>query len=180
MTITLCGYKSSGKSTVAAAYSRLFSYDLIDTDDLITQDYFAHHGQQQTISQIYNRLGAVAFRALEVKLIQRIQPTTKTIIATGGGAVLEKNTVAHLKSLGKIIYLQVEYNTLYERLLAADTLPRFINQDNKTSDLKHYLRSRDTIYSNISDIIIDTSNRTIEDIASSIHQLYNNRHSHGE
>jgi shikimate kinase len=180
MTIILCGYKSSGKSTVAAAYSQFFSYDLIDTDSLIIQYYDAHHGQKYAINQIYDVLGAVAFRQLEAKLIQSIQITKKTMIATGGGAVLEKNTVAHLKSLGKIIYLQVEYNTLYERLLAADTLPRFINQDNKTSDLKHYLLSRDTIYSNISDIILNTTNRTIEEIASTIHQIHNNRHYHGE
>jgi shikimate kinase len=180
MNIILCGYKSCGKSTIAKAYSQSFSCRYIDTDSLMIEIFQSNHGQQCTIAEIYNALGALKFRQLEADVIKNMNQTSNAIIATGGGAVLEKNNVKHLKSLdkiGKIIYLQVNYNTLYERLLAADNIPSFINKNNQEKDLKNYLISRDDVYKNISDYMINITHQTIEEIISIIHQY---RGHHGQ
>jgi len=72
--------------------------------------------------------------------------------------------------LGKIIYLRVDHDKLYDRLLTADNLPSFISENKKEIDLKNYLISRDDIYKGVSDYVINTSDKAIEEIISIIHQ----------
>ena len=170
MNIVLCGYKSCGKSTIAKAYSQSFSCRFIDTDSLIIEKFQSSHGQQCAIGEIYSAVGELKFRQFEADVIRNISKAENAIIATGGGTVIDDSNVEYLKSLGKIIYLQLDHDKLYDRLLKAVNIPSFINENNKESDLRNYLVSRHDIYKGISDYMINISAKAIEEIISIIHQ----------
>ena len=55
----------------------------------------------QPVSTIYQTQGEKKFRALESAAIQALD-VTKTIISTGGGALLDDANAKHLKILGKL------------------------------------------------------------------------------
>ena len=170
MNIVLCGYKASGKTTIGQACAKQFHCNFIDTDDLIIAAFKVSKSLSYLISEIYQEIGEENFRQLESDSISNITQITNTIIATGGGAVMNPNSVRHLKSLGKLIYLYVSPKILCARLLANKQVPSFINPENKEHDLRDYLNSRNTLYQNIADHTIDTDDKTIEEIVSLIDQ----------
>ena len=94
----LIGFKRAGKTTLGRKMAAHWGLKFIDTDDLIAPDcrlFFEENGEE-------------AFRAKERSVIQNLRGIQHTIIATGGGAVLDKESAAHLKQLGRIFYLFVD------------------------------------------------------------------------
>lgn len=177
MNIILCGYKSSGKTTLAKAYSDNFGYEYIDTDKLMLDELSRDSEQYGTIGDVYRKLGEVSFRMLEFKVIQKIQNIKNTIIATGGGTVLNTDNVALLKSYGVIVYLNVNKVILANRLVKLQNLPGFIDSTNKDDNIKSYLNSRDHIYQLVSDYSINIHDESIQELISLLHQY---RCQHGQ
>ena len=175
MNLILCGYKSSGKTTVGQAYARTYDYQFIDTDDQMMQAFQAAENPCHTISDVYSALGATAFRTLEANIIQQITPSTRTVIATGGGAVMAPESAQHLRSLGTVIYLYIEHAALYDRLLQSPKTPRFIDKNNKADDLKKYVTSRHDAYQTIAQYTVNTTGKSIPDIVSEVHNLMDTR-----
>ena len=83
MNMILCGYKASGKTTLARAYSHLYQCAYIDTDDLIV-DFFESISEVRTsIQDIYSMLGEQLFRIMEYEVLQTIEKVDDAIIALG-------------------------------------------------------------------------------------------------
>lgn len=161
MNLILCGHKASGKTTLAKTYSQAFNYDYLDTDALILNSQTTH----STIPNLYRALGETRFRALEARCIQTIKTPHNTIIATGGGSVIDTNNTTHLKSLGPIIYLDVLESVRAMRLKTQDTA------------LKTHISQRDAIYPRIADYVLDATHQSIKQL---ITELHNYRCHHGE
>ena len=171
MNIILCGYKASGKTTIGKACAKHFNCNFIDTDDLIIAAFKARTGLSYAISEIYREIGEEDFRQLEADSIRRIGKITNTIIATGGGAVVDPDNVIYLKELGKLIYLYVAPDVLSARLSANNEIPSFINPDHKDQDLAAYLKSRNAIYQKIADYTLATNGKTLQEIIDLIDQV---------
>ncbi len=163
MHIILCGHKASGKTTLAKAYSETFGYDYLDTDTLILDAETTH----TSIPSLYRALGEADFRALEARTIQAIQPfTTPTILATGGGSVLDAANVAHLKSLGRLIYVEVAQHIREARIKPASTAIAITNKN-----------ARERIYQRVADLTLDASHQPISTLITTLHHM---RCHHGE
>lgn len=173
MNLILCGYQGCGKTTIGQKFCEQNNYDFIDTDQLICQQ------QQQTcIKAIHKTLGEHEFRDVENKVIHAINTSNNTLIATGGGAVVKPSNVKRLKELGKIIYLYLEPNAIYSRILQRGALPHIFRKSTLQQDFKRYIDSRKTLYQSIADHIIDTTNRSVDDVVRLIQELL--RDSHGK
>ena len=97
--ITLIGMPSSGKSSVGRALARLTGRPFLDTDEMLTarfgmsiKDYFATNGES-------------AFRAEEKKAVAEAAAQSGTVIATGGGVVLDHENIEALRQNGPIVFL---------------------------------------------------------------------------
>ncbi len=170
MNIVLCGYKASGKTTIGQAYAAKYGCDFIDTDALIIENFKMIAGDEFSIGEVHEAVGEAEFRKLEAKAVKIISKAADSIIATGGGGVMDSVNVKHLKSLGRLIYLHVDRQVLYERLSKNANFPSFINIKNKEDNLEEYLSSRDDVYQKVSDCVINTNGKTIEEIMSLINQ----------
>lgn len=142
MNLILCGFKNCGKSTRGRLLAEEKGYTFIDTDHLIEANY----QNKLSIPEIYEKYGETEFRRIEKMVIHSLQDIENTVIATGGGSVLDPENVEHLKKLGKLIYLKTDKEILKQRLLN-NRLPEFLKNFDAVYDY------RTTIYEKIADEI---------------------------
>jgi shikimate kinase len=142
--IILCGFKSSGKTTLGKKISEKTGLHFIDTDDLVSQNCRALY------------LHSVeAFRDIEREVIAALADFQNCVIATGGGAILDPANVKILKALGKIFYLRVPKEELKKRILI-DPLPAFLDPSDPEGSFEQMYQERLGIYESIADHIVDS------------------------
>ncbi len=171
MNLILCGYHCSGKTTIAKAFSIKYDYHYIDTDDLV-----ARAKGLKDSRAVHTLLGEEDYRSFEKSIVHSLKDINNTIIATGGGVLLNSENTHHLKTLGKIIYLYVETETLRQRILEKKSLPNFIRESSFDEDFKRYIDSRKTLYDSEADIKLNVTEKSVEEILSLINQY---RSDHG-
>jgi len=166
----LCGFKSSGKSTLARKIAERLQITCIDTDSLISDDCRA----------LSLKIGEKAFRLLEKKAIHALSrmpaiKKKKAVIASGGGAILDPENVALFKKMGKLVYLQVEKEELKKRLLQ-NPLPSFFDPQDPEGSFEKMYAERAPIYEQAADCIV----RSEEELWQVIHSEKLFASSHGE
>lgn len=159
MNIILCGYHCSGKTTIAKAFSQKYHYQFIDTDDLISQEMGVSESREA-----HTLLGEHDFRALEKNIVHSIKDIKNTIIATGGGVLVNSDNASHLSTLGKIIYLHLDPAVILARILEKKSFPNFIRESSIDEDFKRYIDSRKGLYDSQSDITLNTTGKNVEEI----------------
>ena len=107
--IILIGMPGSGKSTIGVLLAKAVCMNFLDSDLLIQRR------EKMPLKKIINTYGNEYFAECEEKAILSIRQRGQ-VIATGGSAVLHPAAMEHLKSLGKIVYLDVAFPELKRRL----------------------------------------------------------------
>lgn len=132
MNVILFGFKSCGKTTLGKMLATRMNRPFIDTDEMLEMIYFEQTGEQTPFRQIYKAIGEEKFRALESKVVILLQNTQHSIIALGGGLILNPKNAASLAKLGQLVYLKVSKETVKRRVLGKE-LPSFLDpKDPKT------------------------------------------------
>lgn len=157
MNIVLCGMMGSGKTTIAAALSEMYSLERVDTDEIIVSRYGA-------IDKIFASFGEEYFRNVETEVVKEVASMSdNAVISLGGGAVLRTENVENLKRTGKIFYLRTTADTIIKRLKGDNTRP--LLQGNLEERVHSVLSVRSGIYEGVADIIVDTDGLTPEELA---------------
>lgn len=107
--LILIGMPGAGKSTIGVILAKTLAMDFLDSDLVICRE------TGRTLQNILDRDGQDAFLALEAEIVSNLHPT-RTVLATGGSVPMEEAAMAHLKGLGKVIYLKVTLEELERRL----------------------------------------------------------------
>ena len=107
--LVLIGMPGSGKSTVGVILAKMTARGFVDTDVLI-QTF-----QNQRLQDIVDTGGHIALRAIEEQVICGIS-IKNHVIATGGSAVYSDPAMNHLKSDGTIVFLDVGFDEISNRL----------------------------------------------------------------
>ncbi len=162
--IILIGMPGAGKSTVGVLAAKALGYTFLDTDLLLQAR------QGMLLQTILNIRGIEAFLSAEEAAIREIS-CGKTVIATGGSVVCEPSAMAHLKSLGKIIWLRVPLPELSKRL--SDISTRGIALE-PGETLKDLFQSRSPLYQKYADITVVASGQRLEEtVAMLLRELAN-------
>lgn len=157
MNIILIGMPASGKTTVGKALAEKLSKSFVDTDALIVE------AAGKPIPEIFAQSGEKAFREMESNVIFEISKANKKIIATGGGAVLNKKNIDNLKGNGRVYFI----NRPLDMLITTNDRPLSSNR----ADLEKRYNERYSLYTEYADVIIDGSG-TIEAVAQRIEADY--------
>ncbi len=139
--IVLIGMPSSGKTTLGKALAKELNFDFVDTDDLITKK------EKMEITEIFAQKGEEEFRKIESEVIKEISSLQGSVIATGGGAVLNSRNTELLKENGVLIFLDRNI----ENLITTDSRPLSSNK----ADLQKRYNERYNIYRQSADFIIN-------------------------
>jgi shikimate kinase len=108
--IFLTGFMGCGKSTVAPPLSRILGFGCFDMDVEIERRAGA------TISSIFTRRGEPFFREMERNVLFETAGRTSLVVALGGGTIADERNCAFVKSAGLLVYLSVDFETLFGRL----------------------------------------------------------------
>ncbi len=109
MNIILIGMPGCGKSTVGVVLAKALGMDFVDTDLIIQRS------RNMRLHQIIEQLGDEGFRVLENEVLSSID-TDNHVIATGGSAIYGTGAMEHLRAIGTVVYIRLEYEQVEERL----------------------------------------------------------------
>lgn len=140
--LLLCGFKGSGKSYFARKLSLLLNRPYIDTDALIEQQYAL------PCREIALEIGQIRFRLLEKEVISSLIPTQNSIIALGGGSLLDPENQKSILSLGKLIYLIADPETLKKRILQGPC-PSFLDPSDFDASFEKIFQQRKLLFDQI-------------------------------
>lgn len=159
MNIILIGMPASGKSTVGVILAKLLGYDFIDTDLLI---------QRRTglrLSEIIRSQGLEAFLAAEEASCLALR-AEHSVIATGGSVIYSDAAMRHLKGLGTVVYLSVDFNTLQSRLHDVQGRGVVLRPGQSLADL---YAERVPLYRNYADITVREGQGSLEETVRSVY-----------
>lgn len=156
MNIVLCGMMGSGKTTVARALENIYGFSVVDTDEIIVR----RHGE---INAIFRDLGEHAFRDIESQTVKEVSALDGYVISLGGGVVLIRSNVEELKKNGKIFYLRTRAETVIARVKGDSSRP--LLQGNLEERVHAILKDRSKVYEEAADVVIDTDDKSPEEIA---------------
>jgi shikimate kinase len=164
MNLILIGYRACGKTCVGKKISGFLGLPFYDTDEMIQRK------TGKTIRQIVKEGGWPAFRKSEKATIGEVARQDGTIIALGGGAVMEPGNVEALKGKGRFVWLQAEEETLRRRMKGdgASTEQRPPLMIPGKEDEKELLAKRGPVYRSLADLIIDTTGKSVDEVAREI------------
>ncbi|HEB69253.1 MAG TPA: shikimate kinase [Desulfobulbus sp.] len=107
--IILIGMAGVGKSTVGALLAKLAEKQFIDTDTLISEQ------TGMALQDFLNRVGRESFQQQEEQTLLAFS-LHNHVIATGGSAVYSSAGMRHLKKSGPVVLLEVDLETLEQRV----------------------------------------------------------------
>ncbi len=107
--VIICGFMGTGKSVVGKSVSAALGFDFVDTDSLI------ENRCEKTIAEIFREDGEEYFRDLEKEILFHL-PERKTVIAAGGGIIIDRENYRRLSGLGLMILLTASVDTICRRI----------------------------------------------------------------
>ncbi len=160
--IVLIGFMGVGKGTLARAMAGKTDIYAIDTDDLIESL------TNMKIKKIFKKKGERYFRELEQRTANWLASSVQNaIISTGGGFYKVKN----LKQIGTIVYLQADFDWIYERITKSKNAKKKIKKRplfKSYKAAKKLYAERVAEYEKVADIIVNVEDKKIEDLIDEI------------
>ena len=151
--VVLIGMPGAGKSTLGVVLAKILNRNFIDTD-LVLQ---AHLGC--TLQEFIDTRGAQALIAEEGKILSDVS-ADNSVIATGGSAVYSANGMKHLAELGDIVYLQISYESLVDRLVDLDDRG-VIMTGGASMSLNDLYRERAPLYERYANVVVNVDGLSI-------------------
>lgn len=152
--IVLIGMPSCGKSTVGVVLAKALGYRFVDSD-LVIQERTG-----KLLSEIIDEEGLEAFNEIENRINSEIE-YHKAVIATGGSVIYGKKAMEHLKSIGTIVYIELPFDTLCERIGDLTARGVSIKEGQTFRDL---FEERSPFYEKYADITIHGENLSIREL----------------
>ena len=149
--IILIGMPGCGKTTIGTELSEKIGYGYVDSDSVIV----AREGKR--LSEIIAEIGREAFLDIEAKVNSELC-ADRCVIATGGSVIYRDYAMQKLKEMGKVVYLQLSYETIERRL--CDLKSRGVAlKDGFT--LRDLYEERIPLYEKYADITVKLDGKTV-------------------
>ena len=163
--LILIGMPTAGKSTVGVILAKMLGMDFLDTDLLIQKQ------TGQKLAEIIRAQGVEGFIRTEAAVLQNVQ-AENCVIATGGSAVYDEAAMRHLQSLGAVLYLALDYETLHARLHHAKQRGVVLREG---QTLEALFAERTPLYEKYADLTVHEGAGGIEETVADILSLLENR-----
>jgi shikimate kinase len=153
--IALIGFMGAGKTLIGKMLAKELKYEFVDVDTLIEQKAGV------SISDIFNTKGVEHFRELEKQVLSELNLDPPTIVATGGGIVLDADNRDILKKNFNVIWLWTDITTIRSRIDSSD---RPLFNDN----VEDLLKQRTALYAETCDMCICNCHQSVDEVINKI------------
>lgn len=159
--IFLVGPMGAGKSTIGRHLADELHLEFFDSDQEIEKRTGAD------IAWIFDLEGEDGFRVREENIIDDLTDKQGIVLATGGGSVVSKNVRNRLSARGIVVYLQTTIDKQVARTQRDKRRPLLQNEDPE-SVLRDLAGSRNPLYEEVADYIVDTDDQSARAVANQI------------
>jgi shikimate kinase len=160
----LVGMMGAGKSTVGALVARRLEIPFVDID----ADVEARAGA--TVADVFERDGEPAFRAMERDaLAESARDPHPSVIAVGGGAVLDAANRDAMRSEGSVVWLRASAATLAARVGDGTGRPLLsVPGGSDEAAIDGLLARRAALYAEVCDAVVDVDRREPEEVCTAV------------
>ena len=127
-----------------------------------------------SINKLFQKHGEIRLKSEEALNVKKLRKLKNSIIATGGGMVLDRNNIETLKQTGTLICLTADPEVIYERVKRRNTRPLLRKGDDLHSNIINLMQEREEFYRS-ADKTIDTSNLDFDEIINQILKFIKNK-----
>ena len=139
----------AGKSTVGRLLARRCGFEFIDCD----RELEARSGV--SVATIFELEGEGSFRRREAALLDELTQRPRTVLATGGGAVLGEENRRHLRERGLVIYLRASLDEILRRTQKDRGRPLLQTADRR-GRIEQLLAERAALYEEIAHVSVQS------------------------
>jgi shikimate kinase len=164
--VALIGLSGAGKSTVAPLLGALLGGGWLDLDDEIARR------AGESVATLLRREGEALFRAREAAALREALETVPPprVLACGGGILARGESRALLRARAFVVWLRVTPEVAGARLGAAGAAVRPLLDGPLPGRLAALERERRGAYEAAADLMVETGDRSPEEIAGEIHR----------
>lgn len=159
--IFLIGPMGAGKSAVGRYLARTLHLSFVDSDDEIE----SRTGVD--IPFIFEKEGEAGFRKREALVIDDLSKMDGVVLATGGGAIINPDSRSRLGGRGFVVYLYTSVDQQVARTQKGRERPLLESNDPRVT-LQQLLDTRDPMYREIADLVVETDGRKVMSVANEI------------
>ncbi|CAG0910881.1 unnamed protein product, partial [Cyprideis torosa] len=166
--LVLIGYRAVGKTTIGRELAHRLGYAFLDTDSEVQSS------AGKTIADIVEQEGWPTFRRLEKEVLTRLCSLEKTVVASGGGAILHSDIWPQIKKKGHVLWLSASPEVICQRI-AYDQMhgvkrPSLLGEKEKNAldEVVAVLKERLPLYADLADKKIHTEGRSRDDLVEEI------------
>ena len=160
--VALIGFMGVGKTAVGWILAEKLNKEFIELEALIEQR------AGKTIPEIFRQDGEIAFRELEIAVTKEAAREKGSVIACGGGVVLNKINIDRLKKEAVIVYLTASPKAILKRTLHDDEERPLLKVADPTQTIKELSQFRKPFYERAADFTINTSRLSIDSVVEQI------------
>jgi shikimate kinase len=161
--IALIGFMAVGKSAVGRNLAKKLRCRFVDLDRLIETT------AGMKISEIFAQKGEAFFRQLEKKTLAEVLQREQQVIATGGGVIMDDDSLKLLRERALLIGLTASVDVLLSRAGNSAKRP-LLNDANRRERVAELLAQREGRYAQAR-MTIDTSALTVDQVVEKILQF---------
>jgi shikimate kinase len=159
--VFLTGFMATGKTLVGCAVAKRLGRPFVDADVEIERE------AGMSVADIFGRFGEPEFRARERSALGRLCALDSTVIATGGGAVVDPRNRAAMRASGMVVCLTADPDTILGRIGNGADRPLLADASGREARIRSLIGERAAAYAD-ADLVIDTSRRSAEAVADAI------------
>lgn len=159
--IAIIGFMGAGKTAVGRELADRLHREFVEMDSLV------EHRAGKSVARIFEEDGEAAFRQLEIEVTREVSLREGTVIACGGGVVLNQINVDRLRPTSRIVYLTASPAVILKRIAGDDRRP-LLNVTERPQAIRELLKLRQPLYRRAADIVIDTSRLSVDAVAQRI------------
>jgi shikimate kinase len=138
--IVLVGMMGAGKSTIGRRLSARLALPFLDADAEIEA------AAGMSIPDIFETRGEADFRDGEARVIARLLDSGPAVIATGGGAVMRRETRERIREKAVSIWLKADPDIIMRRVRRRSDRPLLQTADPEAT-VERLIREREPVYS---------------------------------
>lgn len=170
--LILIGFSFTGKSAAGKEAAARLNWRFVDTDEEVSRV------AGKPVPDIFAQDGEARFREIEREVLERVCGKTRTVVSTGGGAVLDERNRAAIRRGGVAIRLEATPETIHDRLRSEaerssnPVVRPLLSGDDPLQRIRSLKAFRQPFYEAASDWAVSTDSLTLSQVCDRVVEAY--------